>query len=307
MLPNTWEQPQPGFGYILHAIRFYSRHSLHIMSVVLLVLAALGFLVEMIIRPSRKVRSIWAALAALLISTILVALVVPAGLEERFLIPAIPAIIAFAMAGLEFVSTRALPQAFGLQTRRLAILLAVLLISFTTNFFVPRDVSFGFAPVAQYVLAQPELNKAVLLISSDVTGDSMFISELAMREARPGHYVLRGTKVLCDCSWLGDQQRVLYPTAEDLMGYLDHSPVQIVIDDQSVPARSRLQFRHVLEDAIKQYPNQWTLLATFPVVRDGISYPNGVNLYRLSGTNPDAPVKIDLHRMLHESIQLQPR
>jgi hypothetical protein len=91
------------------------------------------------------------------------------------------------------------------------------------------------------------------------------------------------------------------------MGYLDHSPVQIVIDDQSVPARSRLQFRHVLEDAIKQYPNQWTLLATFPVVRDGISYPNGVNLYRLSGTNPDAPVKIDLHRMLHESIQLQPR
>lgn len=306
MLPNTWEQPEPGFGYVLHAIRFYSRHSLHVMSLVLLVLAAVGFLVELFMRPRKEVKSVWAAFAALLISTILVAVVVPAGLEERFLIPAIPAITAFAIAALAFLANHALPQHLGVQTRRLALLLPVALIFLLLNFFVPRDVSYGFAPVANYVLSQPDLQKAVLLISSDVTGDSMFISELAMRERRPGHYVLRGTKVLCDCSWLGDQQRALYPTPQALMTYLDHSPVQIVIDDESVPARSRLQFRHVLDDAIKAYPEQWKLLGAYPIVRDGVSYPKGVNVYRVVGTDPDAPVKIDLHRMLHETIQLRP-
>ena len=307
MLPNTWEQPEPGWRFVGHALHFYGWHSLRIIGLTFLALAALGFAVELIAPRRAEVKSKWAALGALLLATALLVVVVPAGLEERFLIPAVPAVLAFAIAGLDFLAHNILPQRWNLQLRRLALLAPLVALFFLRTFSIPRDVSFGLAPVAEYVLSQPQLNKAVLLISSDVTGDSMFISELAMREARPGHYVLRATKVLCDCSWLGDEQKALYPTPDSLMGYLDHSPVQIVIDDESVPARSRLQFRSVLEQTINAYPGQWQLLGSYPVVRDGVRYPKGVNIYRLLGTDPTAPVRIDLHRMLNQTIQLQPR
>jgi Dolichyl-phosphate-mannose-protein mannosyltransferase len=306
MLPSTWQQPEPGLHYIRRALHFYSLHSLRILGGVLIGLAVIGFVVEVLMRRREDVKSKWAAFAALLFSTGFLALAVPAGLEERFLIPALPAALAFAIAGLDFLAGRLLPGKLSLPWRRAALILPVTALFLADTFFIPKNVSFGFAPVAEYVLSQPKLAKAVLLISSDAIGESMFISELAVREARPGHYVLRASKVLCNCSWSGDQQSSLYPTPEALMEYFTHSPIQIVIDDKTVRARSHLEYRQVLETAIQAYPQRWTLLGTYPLTRDGILYPKGANVYRVSGTDPSAPVEIDLRRMLNKTMQLQP-
>jgi hypothetical protein len=214
-------------------------------------------------------------------------------------------VLAFAVAGLEFVARRLFPRSLRLPIRRLLLILPLIALFLLRTFYVPRSVSFGFAAVADYVLSQPKLAKAVLLVSSDVTGDSMFISELAMREARPGHYVLRATKVLCDCSWSGDQHASRYSTPEALMNYFDHSPIQIVVDDESIPSRSRRDFHRMLDKAIATYPQRWKVLGTYPVTRDGVLYSTGALVYSLSGTDPSASVDIDLRRMLNKTIQLQ--
>jgi Dolichyl-phosphate-mannose-protein mannosyltransferase len=307
MLPNTWQQAQPGLNFTRRAVPYYSWHLLHILGVGLSVFAAVG-LVEKIILPRRQqVSGKWAVLAGLLFSTLLLAWVVPAGYEERYLIPAVPAALAFAFAGVDYIAQRIPPQKLNLAGRRFlctAILAAVFLLG---TFFVPRTISFGFAPVAEYILSKPELAKAVLLLSSDATGDGMFISELAMREKRPGHYVLRATKVLCDCSWLGDQRSSRYATPEELMSYFDHSPIQVVVDDESVPPHATLDSHRVLDDTIQSYGDRWKLLGSFPISRNGVVYPKGIQVYSISGTDPGASVEIDLRRMLNKTIQLQPQ
>lgn len=305
MLPNTWQQAKPGLNYFAKALHFYTLHSLHVFGIGLIALAVVGLVVRIVALRREQVASKWAVLAALLFSTALLAFVVPAGLEERFLIPLVPPVLAFAVAGLDFLARRLFPGSLSLPAGRLALILPLVALFLLRTFYVPRSASFGFAAIAEYVLSQPELAKAVLLVSSDVTGDSMFISELAMREARPGHYVLRATKVLCDCSWSGDQHASRYSSPEALMNYFDHSPIQIVVDDESIPSRSRRDFHLMLDKTIATYPQRWKLLGTYPVTRDGVLYSTGALVYSVSGTDLSAPVEIDLHRMLNKTIQLQ--
>jgi 4-amino-4-deoxy-L-arabinose transferase-like glycosyltransferase len=304
MLPNTWQQPQPGLSYVAKALRFYSWHSLHVTGIVLAALTVVGFVVQIVLPRRERVKSKWAVLAALLFSTALLALVVPAGLEERFLIPAVPAALAFAAAGLDFLAGWLSPR-MSLPIRRLVLICLVIALFLLGTFTIPRSVSFGFAPVAEYLLSQSDLAKAVLLVSSDATGDSMFISELAMREARPGHYVLRASKILCNCSWSGEQHAARFSNPEALMNFLDHSPIQIVLNDESIPARR--DFHRMLDQTIAAYSQRWHLLGTYPVTRNGVLYPRGVLVYSVSGTDPSASVNIDLRRMLNKTIQLQPR
>jgi hypothetical protein len=305
MLPDTWQQPKPGLDYAARAIHFYGLHSVTIFSVGLFVLAVIGFSIRTVVHR-REVDNKWPALGALLVSTGVLALIVPAGLEERFLIPAVPAVLAFAVAGLDFLAQR-LTARLALPAGKTILLGLVSALFFLTTFSIPRAISFGFASVADYVLAQPGMAKAVLLVSSDATGDSMFISEMAMREARPGHYVLRASKVLCDCSWSGDEHGSRYATPEQMMDYLSHSPIQVVLEDESIPARSRLEFPRILAQTIAFYPQRWKLLATYPITRQGVLFPAGIRVYSVLGTDPSAALDIDLHRMLNKSIQLQPR
>lgn len=304
MLPNTWQEPEPGLKYLFRALHFYGWHSIHVFGAGLAALAVVGFVAQIVVPGRKDVKSKWAALAALLLSTAFLVLVVPAGLEERFLIPAVPSVLAFAAAGLDFLAHR-LPAKLSLPTRRLVLVCPVIVLFLLGTFFIPKSVSFGFSRVAEYLLSQSDLAKAVILVSSDATGDSMFISELAMREARPGHYVLRSSKVLCDCSWSGEQHASRFSSPEALMNFLDHSPIQIVVNDVSIPVRR--DFHRILDQTIAAYSQRWQLLGTYPVTRNGVLFPNGVLVYRVSGTDPSAPVSIDLRRMLNETIQLHAR
>ena len=89
------------------------------------------------------------------------------------------------------------------------------------------------------------------------------------------------------------------------MNFLDHSPIQVVVDDESIPARR--EFHRMLDQTIAAYSRHWQLLGIYPVTRDGVLYRKGVLVYSVSGTDPSAPVNIDLRRMLNKTIQLQPQ
>lgn len=91
------------------------------------------------------------------------------------------------------------------------------------------------------------------------------------------------------------------------MGYLQHSPIQIVIEDESAQPGEAFLFHRVIEETITTYPQSWRLIASYPITRNGLFYPEGIRVYSISGTDPRAPVTIDLRRMLRKTIQLQPQ
>ena len=76
------------------------------------------------------------------------------------------------------------------------------LLFFTLHFRVPKRYAYGvlrhwgrFARVSE-----PQ----TILVSAESPGEGMLIAEIAMRDRRPGHFVLRGSKVLARSDWNGN-------------------------------------------------------------------------------------------------------
>ena len=135
MLQSTGEHPTSAFNYIETAVRFYVAHSFRIFGVALLGLAVLGFIVQVILKRRHEVRTKWAVLAALVISIGFLSCVVPVlpigeqrqvmGTEERFLFPAIAAIIAFGFAGTEHIVRRLGSNRLNVNAGRIVLTLIV--------------------------------------------------------------------------------------------------------------------------------------------------------------------------------------
>ena len=311
MIRSTENHPETAFHFVKHAIRFYFLQSVHMLGIVLFALAVIGFIVQIVLPRRKDVSPTWAALAALLFSTALMICVVPAfslgGIEDRFLLPALPALVAFSLAGLHYLARKLFAAKMSLNFRVATLIVLVSATLIPRAFSKPAPLSYGFAPVSQYLLSQPDLKKSVIMISSDAFGEGMFIAETAMREKRPGHYLVRATKVLCDCSWTGEEHSPLYPNPAAMIAFFDRSPIQILVYDESVPPSPVFNFHRMLGQTIRAYPSQWTELRAFPITRNGVLYPSAIKVYKLAGADPKASMEINVRRMLHQNIELTPQ
>lgn len=161
----------------------------------------------------------------------------------------------------------------------------------------------GFSEVAEQLLAQSRFEESVLLVSSDASGEGMFISEVARRERRPGHVVLRGSKVLSSSSWFGESYRLLYSTPAETMGFLRSVPVGLlVLDFNPLPESDHLQ---LLGETIRAYPDDWELLGKYRSPRPEDRSRAGILVYRLIGHEKRLPgkIRIDMTPRLGKIIE----
>ncbi|MCW5981711.1 MAG: glycosyltransferase family 39 protein [Bryobacteraceae bacterium] len=228
----------------------------------------------------RSVGGIWAASAAAIVCMVMMRALVTPARPPRHLLNMLPPVFLFAIAGLVCV--------FSLKPlRRLAPKLAVaaIVLILAVLFFVdyrhlrPKEY-VGFEPVALEILKDPRLSQSVALVSSDPSGEGMFISEMAMNEPRrPGHIVLRGSKILSSATWFGWNARLLFNTPEELNQFLADVPVGLVVFDTDPP---RPPLHHILlEQVLKGNPQQWQLAGRFPQRRGSGDRRGGIELYRL--------------------------
>jgi hypothetical protein len=84
-----------------------------------------------------------------------------------------------------------------------------------------------------------------VLVSSDADDEGMLISEVAMRERRPGH-----CKILADAQWNGSGYCSVFNTPQKVIDYIDYVPVQVVVLDSSIPKMERHQHEKLLGEAI---------------------------------------------------------
>ena len=211
-----------------------------------------------------------AAMAAYALGIVIFQALVPSGVEMRKLAMAFPAILFLTIAGARSVGqvlrTHARPAWAG------AMALGIGTVAWAaSSFTLVERPAHGYKDVAQFILANHSLRDAVILVSANEPslGEGMLIAEVAEREARPGHFILRASKVISHSDWSGAQNyRMLYKTSDELMQALDKLPVNIVVADYPPTPESPPHHRLLLE-AIRQNPERWTLL--------------------FSGTDPGAP------------------
>lgn len=249
-----------------------------------------------------------AAAVAQIISVLLFHSIVPAGLEPRYLIPSIPPfvlIVAYSLSWLAKEHGRTTYRMKGLAV----LLLPLMMIGFVIETFtVPAKACGGFRPIVEQLVQEPELDRSVLLIASDVLGEGMFVAEAAMGEPRPGHVILRASKVLASSDWNGENYRPIFHSAQELVARLESIPVGVLVIDTSAFEGARPIHQQQLLEMIDSHPQTWQLTGTFPVRRWGSFYDNAVRIYRQVGheSQPPRRIVIDMTESLGKTIYYDP-
>lgn len=255
-------------------------------------LVILGVIVRLV-RPLQKVHfsSVWVSAGALAIAVWAYHFLLPVGsAEPRYMNPVLAPMLMFLMVGVHSVARRLPPAGMSVRIKAAAVMGVAALVFATQTFAIPRKPFTGFGEAAEALLVGPDLKDAVFLVSSEADGEGQFVSEVAMRERRPGHIVLRASKMLGQSDWRRQRYHLLHATPEELMEYLDSVPVRVVIVQRS-PSWGRLDHHQLLLQTLKDYSSRFRLIGTFPA-RPGPPSNSRIEAYEALGQEGRPPGKI---------------
>lgn len=279
----------PSWEYASITLPYFLRTFLSLGGIGVGAMVALGMVVQI---RDRQSAGKWFTAAAFLPSLLLLHCVIPANIEDRYMIPAAPAWLMFFAAGTIWLSRR-VPWPI---VHRLHVVPLFFLGVFAVEVFeFPRKDVSGFGDAARAIVADPGLVNSVLMIASDGTGEGVFVSAVALSEERLGHIVLRASNVLCDDDFYGRNYHPHYSTTAELMERLREIPVGLVALDHSIPKDHWTPHHDLLERLMKEKPDVWQLVGTHDVVRGGRPFEGALELYRQVGHEllPRTPLTID--------------
>jgi 4-amino-4-deoxy-L-arabinose transferase-like glycosyltransferase len=230
-------------------------------------------------KPRIEVAPEWGALAGLVIATFLLYWIVPIGIEGRYVVAVIPAVLLFSTAGVNLIAetfTNRLPM--NIAPLGLAL---VLMIAFCANSFaLPLQLrNGGYEALVRDVKARVLDVPQVWLISSGSTGEGCLVAAVALQEVRPKSYVLRGKTILAGGDWLWRNQQDRFDTVAKLAGLLDEMPVTIVVIDDRVPPAQQRPYQDRLKQLVASEGTTWEFVGSYPQTQDGILHANSLHVY----------------------------
>ncbi len=279
-----------GWSFTHLAIPYYANALASICGVTILLAGLIGLGFTLARRSLMTTAD--AALGALLLSIVVFHMLVPTGFEARHLIPAIPALIYFAWIGADYIATQMASPRLPVTNASAIVFGFIGIVFLATVFRVPHKGYAGFRSVADSLI-QSSPAHATLLVASDARGEGMFISEMAMREQRPGHFVQRASKKLAASTWEGgkyhltyckkmsDKSGTEYSTAEQLAALLKKDSVEYIIFDESVPKEYQTKHLEILSATLKQHPDEFHLVDSFDLLRANHIFEKAVRVYQV--------------------------
>jgi len=209
-----------------------------------------------------RVEAHTSAMLALLLAVWIFHSLVPAGVEDRKLVIAVPTMVLFTLCGAVWAANQIPAESFLFKWRFLLIGAFATVSFFATTFYIPKVHHYGFIEAAQFLTAQPGLKSATILVSSESGGEGLLVSEIAMRQPQPSSVIIRGTKALASMEWNTANYRSFYSSPAEIVRYLEGEKVQLVVIDSFAP---QVHFPHndLLRRTIQQC-HRFQLLAVFP-------------------------------------------
>lgn len=284
---STWAGgTEPSLAFAARAIPFYLGAVLTLGGLAVALAAVTGLCVR---PPSGPRRARWASIAALAASLAALHCCVPSSIEERHLVLLAPAWMALAAWGVHAVATRSAGR------WRTILPLCVPLLMLIERFELPVRDNQGYRQAAAELVADPELAGSVFLVASDAIGEGLFVAGVALNEERPGHVVLRASKVLGHSSWTGSDYRPAFTSSQAMLEYLQEVPVGVIVFDRACDPAYWFEHHDRLQDLVEERPDVWELVGVRDVVRDGVVSEGALRLYRQVGheTRPRRPIELE--------------
>jgi Dolichyl-phosphate-mannose-protein mannosyltransferase len=209
--------------------------------------AALGAVVTLGKRG--RVEPPWAVLAALGISTWIFHGVFYPAVLGRYMLPLFFAVAAFVIAGLDWIVRYVKPR--WAPWLGAAVACGCLALYLGLTFTIWEKPFQGYRTIAEYVLGRAD---DTVLVSADVEGEGSLVSEVALRDRRPGHVVLRASKMLASSTWMGRHYQPFVRSTADVLRVLDQLGVSLVVVDR---VGRQPQHHYQLAEALRAAPHRW--------------------------------------------------
>ncbi len=276
----------PNLSYTISALGQFLVITSGLVGFFLSALALLGIVDRVLVPLIRgSIESSAAVMISLMIADWVFHSLVPAGIEDRKLIMAVPALILFIFAGGFWVAER-LPFSGRLVNWRTGLVaIAGALCFCIQTFAIPREKRYGYIEAARFIASDSRLNAAKILVSSESGGEGLLISEIAMREPRPSHVIIRGTKGLAQVDWNASQYRSFVSTPSEVVQYLQENHIEIVVVD-TLAAQGQFLHDGLVKQAIRN-SGLFRLIATFP--GNARSASGQIQLYRFTAASNSRP------------------
>ena len=285
-----------GFGqYLSKSLPFFSSAIVEVSGVIVLGLACAQVMCRIVsaIVLCRAVADVEAVMIALFISGFCFYLVIPAGLEARYLLVIMPAVMLLAFKGIEAICLSVV-NSLRLETfhKRWLYLSAAIALSASIciNCFalVPKDAD-GFSEIISVAGKFSADNDQALLVVSDSRGEGAIIAASALASPRrpdAGMRVYRGSKVLASSDWLGRNYKPVYDTVEGLRSFMIGKNFQFLAVDKGVPSTNRAAYHVLVRQLVSDYSGDFKELARIPTLRRS-GKKSDVILYRIAVESSD--------------------
>jgi len=286
--------------YVIQMLQVHSQMYFNLPGIVIVLLAVAGF-VKQVVTPWRvgQLKPLWASVTGLVVGMFLFGLA-PLPPEPRYHVASLAGIVLFSAAGLHWMATKAAGR-WGRWAEPACLLVAAALYGMTT-FTIPQRYSLGYGDVARRIIENTSYRDSVVLVSAQNLGEGLMISEIALLELRPSHYILRATKMLSTSKWNLANYELRYDTPEKVEAFLESIPVRLVVYDT---ARGLMPMKHheLLNQVLEKNPEKWVRIGVYPPT--GVNAEGGrVELYELKGYDKvRGPIKIDLPYTLQRIIK----
>lgn len=288
-----------GTAYTAHALRVFSSHFINVLGLLLFPLVCLGAITRLRPGPDGTVSGRWAAIAALPLSVLIFHISVSVTDEDRHVVTATPALILLFLAGVSSLATRLPPRNWPERSKRWLLIPLCVIVFLVTVFDIPQKRISGYSEAAQAVLATADFRHSILMVSTHAVhgnGEGMLIAEIAMREQRPGHYIIRATKALSRIDWNATEQQPLYESPEEVLAFLDSVPVGGLVLDMT-PRLNGFQHHDLLVGTVQAHPERFILLSVHPLTRAQSQVAGSeLRVYRVVGNENPAPERIHMDR-----------
>lgn len=226
---------EPVGDYFLKAIPYYLTNAVSVLGVALIVLTGAALLAAVkVVKRERALPAKEALLWALIAAVFAFYCMIPSGLDERYLLPVIPAALALGFAALDRAGLCLRKKYPGLPAASLA-LAAALVVVWETG--APAVKVFQGATQAVAGLLRDSDKPLALLVCSDSSGEGALIAAAAL--LAPDRIVVeRGTKLLSKSDWMGRGYTANFSSEEEMFRLLDDAGITHVIVDEVVPEKA---------------------------------------------------------------------
>lgn len=176
--------------------------------------AILGSALLLVRRVRGPIDGYWAVMIALPTAIVVFHSLTPNVPGSRYLWAAFPSVLLLAAYAMESIVRRVSRSPRGAVWYAVAFVFAIAVAFGTTTFAMPKKPHYGFDAIAEMLASRTDCTDCVVMVSSRTGRDGPFIAEVATRDRRPQHVVLRADKLLSGSDWVGSRYELLYSSPE---------------------------------------------------------------------------------------------